>query len=171
VSDVSSEGLVSWFVGIVGRGAHRVVERELAVLGVAAFYPRLRRWVTHARTKVAAERPLLDRYLFINVIDGQFGRLELVTGLRALLVSSDGAPAVIADEFVWGWRSRYMQGEFDLTVRDIPVGALVRIIEGEFADQVGRVVQSVRGRITVAPLGSTKVATMRFTLVTAAEQR
>jgi transcription antitermination factor NusG len=144
---------------VVDRHAHKLVEWRLASLGIAAFYPRLRRWVTHARNKVAAERPLLGQYLFVE-------GLARVDGLQVFLVSG-GEPAVIADEVVWDWRHRYMLGEFDLTVRSMPVGALVRIAEGEFAEQLARVSAVANGKVTIVTR-SLKVSTMRFRNVSAA---
>lgn len=159
---------MSWFVAVVTAHGHRTVERQLALLGYPAFYPRLKRWVTHARTKVAAEKPLLGRYLFVEINDGEFGRVAAIDKLRSFLLNAEGAPAAIDEQVVWWWRSRYMRGEFDLTTRDIPIGALVRITEGEFAEQLAIVTGVHRGKILVRPRGSSKVTTMQFRLVSAA---
>jgi hypothetical protein len=89
-----------------------------------------------------------------------------VPGLELLIVA--GQPALIDDAVVWDWRFRYMHGEFDLTVRDVPVGALVRIIEGEFADALCRVTKVSNGRVAVVPDGQRSEIVTRIRNVTAA---
>ena len=160
---------MSWFVALVDRHSHGPVERSLASLGIPAFYPRLRRWVSHARSKVAAERPLLGPYLFTEVDRlADFHAARMVFGFRAFLVAVDGAPAVIADEVVFDFRERYMRGEFDLTVRNIPVGALVRVIEGEFAEQLAIVTGAQRGKVVITARGSRRRVVTQRSNITAA---
>lgn len=72
-------------------------------------------------------------------------------GVEGLLTGDNGAPAKVPDEIVYSFRERYMRGEWDFVANEtgeflgeegkpitrcnpIPIGARIRIMEGEFAD-------------------------------------
>jgi transcription antitermination factor NusG len=141
----------AWYVAITNPNCHRRAEGGLADLGYRAFWPKLKKWVSHARTKVPKEYPILGRYLFVDVPDGNFWAVRNVNGIEGLITDQSGAPALIPERIVWQFRERYMRGEWDFVANEtgefidekgnpttrrnpIPVGARIQIMEGEFAD-------------------------------------
>jgi transcription antitermination factor NusG len=138
---------MTWYVAITNPNCHRRAEAGLSALGYQSFWPKLRKWVSHARTKVAKEYPILGRYLFVEIPDGAFWNVRNVHGIEAFVVDGSGVPAQIPAPVVWEFRQRYLRGEWDF-VGDtamvdedghprrnlIPHGALIRIMEGEFAE-------------------------------------
>ena len=161
---------MTWYVAITNPNCHRRAESGLAAIGYQAFWPKLRKWVSHARTKVAKEYPILGRYVFVEIPDGEFYRVRSVNGIEGLLTGDNGAPAKIPEQIVWRFRDRYMRGEWDfvanetgeflseegeLTIRRnrIPNGALVRIMEGEFENLMTVVRGRRNGKIEFLPPG------------------
>ena len=155
-----AEETAGWYVAITNPGCHRRAESGLAAIDRRAFWPKLRKWVSHARTKIPKEYPILGRYLFVEILDGNFWAIRNVHGIEGLLVNDSGAPAKVAEEEVYALRERYMRGEWDLVANEtgefmdqktgelivrrnpIPAGARVMIMEGEFADML----VTIRGR-------------------------
>ena len=149
---------MSWYIAITNPNCHRRAEAGLAAIGYQTFWPRLRKWVSHARTKKAKEYPILGRYVFVEIPDHEFYAVRAVNGIEALLTGYNGAPARIPAEIVYRFRDRWMRGEWDFVSNEtgefeeggeivtrknrIPVGAIVRIMEGEFADML----TVIRGR-------------------------
>lgn len=151
---------MSWYIVVTNPNCHRRAETGLAAIGYQAFWPKYRKWASHARVKVAKEYPVLGRYLFVEVPDGNFWGVRAVHGIEGFLTGEDGAPAEVHERIVWDFRGRYMRGEWDfvaletgefmdsktgeITTRcnEVPIGARVRIMEGEFAD----LLVIVRGR-------------------------
>lgn len=155
---------MSWYVAITNPNCHRRAENGLAAIGYQAFWPKLRKWVLHARTKVAKEYPILGRYVFVEIPDAEFYRVRNINGIEGLLTGDNGAPAKIPGEIVWAFRERYMAGEWDFVTnvtsdgeldlkKRIPIGALIRIMEGEFADLLTVVRGRKNGKIQFQPAG------------------
>lgn len=150
---------MTWYIAITNPNCHRRAEAGLAAIGYRVFWPRLRKWVSHARTKKAKEYPILGRYVFVEIPDGEFYAVRNVNGVEGLLTGDNGAPAKIPASVVWRFHDRYAAGEWDFVNNEtgefvnedsevvirknrIPNGAIVRIMEGEFAD----LMTVVRGR-------------------------
>jgi transcription antitermination factor NusG len=160
---------MAWYIAITNPNCQRRAECELAALGYRAFWPKLKKWVSHARTKIAKEYPILGRYMFVEITDGDFFTVRKVNGIEALLTNQDGEPAAIADAIVWNFRERYMRGEWDFVSNEtgwfeaageitqrrnpIPVGAIIRIMEGEFADLLTVVRSRKNGKVAFLPPG------------------
>jgi hypothetical protein len=167
---------MTWFVAIVNPNCHRRAEAGLAAIGYHSFWPKMKKWVSHSRTKIAREYPILGRYVFVEIpIDPatgerEFHRVRSVNGLESLLVDFSGCPVPIAPEIVWAFRQRYMAGEWDYVTNEaiewidehgevftrrtsIPTGALIRIMEGEFADLLTVVRGRSNGKIKFLPPG------------------
>lgn len=162
----------NWFIAITNPNCHRRAEQGLAAAGYQAFWPKERKWVSHARTKIPKEYPILGRYLFVEIHDGEFYRVRNVNGIEALLTGDSGAPATVPAKTVWAFRERYMRGEWDFVANEtgllptkngemvarqnpIPNGARVRIMEGEFADLLTSVRrnQGKNGKLAFLPPG------------------
>lgn len=161
---------MTWYVAITNPNCHRRAESGLAAIGYRAFWPKLRKWVSHARTKQAKEYPILGRYVFVEIPDGEFYAVRAVNGIEALLTGDNGAPAKIPAEIVWRFRERYMAGEWDFVSNEtgefineegefitrknrIPVGAIVRIMEGEFANLMTVIRGRKNGKLEFLPPG------------------
>lgn len=156
---------MSWYVAITNPNCHRRAEAGLAALGYRAFWPKLRKWVSHARTKVPKEYPILGRYLFVEIPDGNFYAARNVHGVEAFLTGDDRAPSEVPPDVVWGFRERYMAGEWDFVSNEtgefmdgetgemitrknpLPVGARIKIMEGEFADMLTVIRGRARGKL------------------------
>jgi transcription antitermination factor NusG len=74
---------MSWYIAITNPNCHRRAEAGLAAIGYRSFWPRLRKWVSHARTKQAKEYPILGRYVFVEIPDREFYAVRNVNGVEA----------------------------------------------------------------------------------------
>ena len=145
---------MSWYIAITNPNCQRRAENGLAAIGYRVFWPRLRKWVSHARTKQAKEYPVLGRYVFVEIPDAEFFAVSRVNGIEGLVKGFDGAPATIPPEIVWAFRDRYMAGEWDMVSKGkIPIGGLVRIMEGEFANLMTVVRGYKNGKVEFLPPG------------------
>lgn len=150
---------MAWYIAITNPNCHRRAEAGLAAIGYRAFWPKLRKWVSHARTKQAKEYPILGRYVFVEVPDHNFYAVRAINGVEGLVKGGDGEPAKIPADVVWSFHDRHAAGEWDFVANEtgefinekgeptvrrnrIPDGALIRIMEGEFAD----LMTVIRGR-------------------------
>lgn len=151
-----------WYIAITNPNCHRRAEAELAALGYRAFWPKLRKWVNHARVKKAKEYPILGRYLFVQVHDQNFWRVRSVNGVEALLTGDSGAPAEARNDEVMDFERRYHAGEWDFVTKGLlPIGARVRIIEGEFANMLVTVRGRRNGKIQFIPPGGRQEVSIR----------
>lgn len=126
---------MAWYIAVTNPNCHRRAESGLASLGYAAFWPKCKKWASHARVKIAKEYPILGRYLFVEIPDQNFWAVRGVDGIEALLTGDDRSPAPVPNEIVWSFRERYLSGEWDYVAKGkLPIGAKVRIMEGEFED-------------------------------------
>lgn len=150
---------MTWYIAITNPNCHRRAEAELASLGYRAFWPKLRKWVSHARTKVPKEYPILGRYLFVEIHDQDFWTVRNVNGIEGLLTGDLGAPVPVARSDVMEFEMRYHAGEWDfVSSGQIPSGARVQIIEGEFANKIVTIVGKERGKLKFLPPGGRKFA-------------
>lgn len=176
---------MSWHILIVNPNCHRRAEAGLAAIGYRSFWPKLRKWVSHARTKKAKEYPILGRYVFVEIPDQEFYAVRAVNGVEGLLTGDCGAPANIPAEIVWRFHDRWVAGEWDYVANEtgefrdadgelvtrrnrIPVGAIVRIMEGEFADLMTVIRGRKNGKLEFLPPGKTQPVFTRETNVRAA---
>lgn len=190
---------MTWYVAIVNPNCHRRAENGLSAIGYQAFWPKMRRWVSHARTKIAKEYPILGRYVFVEIPDGEFYAVRNINGVEGLLTGDNGAPASIPAEVVWRFRERYLRGEWDFVANEtgwyesdeieefidddgekqlryklitrknpIPGGALVRIMEGEFADLMTVIRGRKNGKLEFLPPGKSQFVSTREQNVRAA---
>lgn len=154
----------SWYLAITNPNCHRRAEAELTALGYRVFWPKLRKWVSHARTKVTKEYPILGRYLFVEIPQDEEGRTDFWTprkanGVEAFVTTTNyegyQQPAEVPSEIVTGFLELYLQGEWDYAAKqEIPTGARVRVMEGEFANLLTIVRGRMRGgRIKFLPPG------------------
>lgn len=139
-----------WFCAITNPNCQARAALGLHELGYRTFYPKVRRWVTHARVKQAKDKPLLGRYIFVEVDpknDQQsFYAVRAVNGIESVLSSWQPTrfgmqvlPAPFSSDWIASMRVRQMAGEWDETKGAIPIGARIKLMEGEFADRLATV--------------------------------
>lgn len=90
-----------WFAAFTNPQCEFRAQFGLDSLGYRTFMPKLRKWVSHARTKKAVERPLLSRYVFFEIvpsIDG-FAAARSVDGVE-YIIGSDGVPMPMPEGFI-----------------------------------------------------------------------
>jgi transcription antitermination factor NusG len=139
-----------WFCAVTNPNCQARAALGLHELGYRTFYPKVRRWVSHARTKQAKDKPLLGRYIFVEVDpknDQQsFYAVRAVNGIECVLSKWQETrwgvrvePAAFCSDWIADMRLRQMAGEWDETKGTLPIGARVRLMEGEFADRLATV--------------------------------
>jgi transcription antitermination factor NusG len=160
--DIPENG--QWFVVTTNPNCIRRAELELYSLGFRTFVPKLRKWVSHARIRKAVERPLLGRYLFVELSNtgGQsFGAVKAVNGIEGF-VGVCGVPQAVPSHYVEDFRMRYMAGEWDFVSKEtMPIGARVRVVEGEFNEMLATVIRRRRtGKVELKFVGSATCRTV-----------
>jgi transcription antitermination factor NusG len=129
-----------WFCITTNPNCQARAALELYALGFRTFLPKVRKWVSHARTKKAVEKPLLGRYMFVEVDHPRqsFGTVRAANGVEGFVSNPDPVP--IPSRYVENFRMRYMAGEWDEVAKGpLPAGARIKIVEGEFADLLATV--------------------------------
>lgn len=144
-----------WHVAIVNPNCHTRAVLELHSLGYRTFYPKIKRWVTLGRVRKAKEKPLLGRYLFVEISHQQsFGEVRRANGIESL-VGVAGEPLKVDWQVVNDFRMRQMAGEFDET-GEFQIGARIKIVQGQWDDYLATVIGCSKrgGRLSVKILGT-----------------
>jgi transcriptional antiterminator RfaH len=109
-----------------------------------AYLPRCRIWVSHARRRQLASRPLFPRYLFVAV-DGQPMRWRPILSTFGVsdVVRAGERPTPVPGEVVEAIRARECDGKFDgVDPRHmLRPGQLVRVKAGAFEEMIGMLVE------------------------------
>jgi transcription antitermination factor NusG len=151
---ISFDG-AKWFCVVVEPGAHRAAEYFLGAAGFRTFAPKARRWISHARVKTAVERPLIGRYLFVEVDHPRqsFAAVQAAQGVESI-ISHMGIPSAMPRADVENLLQRYLNGAFDETAGALPIGARVCLMDGKFENWLATVTgRTAGGRYTVKPIG------------------
>lgn len=163
-----------WYCAVTRPGCQVRASLGLYELGYRTFYPTARRWVSHGRTKVAKNFPILNRYIFVEIDHPRqsFGMACLVNGVETILSSrgarDEVAPAAFDGRWIEDMRMRQMAGEWDATTGLIPVGARIIVLEGEFAGQLATVTGRKGHRIDFAVRGQQRLGRLQQCSVRAA---
>ena len=142
-----------WYCAVTNPNCLKRAELELLALGYRAFTPKVRRWVTHARVKKAKERPILGRYLFVEVDHPyqDFDTVRRINGVETI-IANNGRPSPFNRSEVEGLLHRYMAGEWDEVAQGpLPLGARIRIVESQFDNMLATITKS-KGRTHVVKL-------------------
>lgn len=171
-----------WFVAVTNPNCQARAAMGLSELGYRSFYPRIKRWVSHARVRTAKEKPLLGRYLFVEVDQPSFdergrrlyepkqsfGEVRTVNGIEGFVSNPD--PVRVPARYVQRLRERYLYGEWDFVRQEpcpfyewdpktgqmelrtrindqMPIGARIKIVEGQFNDMLATIVARKGRRI------------------------
>jgi transcription antitermination factor NusG len=146
----------TWFVVQTNIGCQNRARLGLDAAGYRTFLPFYTAWVTHARLKSLKRKPLLDRYLFVEVDPARqsFETIRQTDGVE-LIITNNGVPVAVPSFWVNDLLKRQLLGEFDFASKDkLPVGAIVEIVEG--------VHESLRGVLTSISFRSGKGATVKI---------
>lgn len=192
-----------WFIAVTNPNCQARASLGLHEIGYRSFYPKVRRWVSHARVRTAKEKPLLGRYLFVEVDQPafdkrgrktyepqqSFGAVRAVNGIEGFVSNPD--PVSIPTEYVRNWRERYLYGEWDFVRQEscpfyewdheeqsmvlrtrvndpMPVGARIKVIEGEFNDMLATITARKGRQVTFKLDGQNRYARMNECSVRAA---
>lgn len=147
-----------WFCVMTNPNCQGRAALGLYALGYRTFYPRIRKWVSHARVRKAVEKPLLGRYVFVEVDHPtqSFGAVKAVNGVETI-ISTLGSPIAFPSHWVEDLRFRYMTGEWDEVAKGpLPVGARIRVVEGEFNELLATVTHRKGHRIDFKLVGENR---------------
>jgi transcriptional antiterminator RfaH len=112
--------------------------------GYAAYLPRYRTKVSHARRRQIVRRPLFPRYLFAGIDRAAMPWRPILSTVGVTdIVRAGDEPAPVPAEIVTAIREQETTGAFDrLDSRQmLKLGDLVRVTTGTFEDMVGRLVE------------------------------
>lgn len=169
-----------WFCVMTNPGCQARAALGLYAAGYRTFMPKVRKWATHARVRKAVEKPLLGRYLFVEVDnrddEQSFGEVRGVNGVEVILSGVSGfgdgrkfGPLPFPSHWVEDLRYRYMAGEWDEIAKGhLPLGARIRVVEGEFNDMLATVTNRKGSRITFKIMETNNYQTMHECSVRAA---
>lgn len=163
-----------WFCIVTNPNCQRRAELGLAYRGYRTFWPKYRKWASHARVKIAKEYPLFGRYLFVEVEGDNFGAAKAIDGVEGF-VGIAGEPVPMPGGYVEDLWRRYLDGEWDFVrefsvIRDdfgdgytvrhnpiIPESARIRLMIGEFEDRLAKVLgYTGKGKVRYVPYGQQK---------------
>lgn len=164
-----SEGIdvaADWYVVYCNINCEFRARMGLQEKGFPVYLPTLRKWVTCANRKKQVVRPLFTRYLFVSVdlAKNHFLEVRRTNGVEAVLCGTDGMPATVPGQLLKALWQTEQDGFFDETqaVLKAEPGSLVKIINGPFADFIGKL-KSARGTsadILLEVLGGETLATV-----------
>lgn len=159
-----------WYCVVTRSNQQNRAVHELGSHGFRSFYPKARKWASHARVKRAVDRPVLGRYVFVEV-DHPRQSFATVRDCRAIesMLSNLGNPIAFPSHWIEGLLKRYLAGEWDEIARGkIPIGARIRIIEGEFNDMCATVMSNKGRKVSLKLLGQNQYVNMHECSVRAA---
>lgn len=176
-----------WYCAVTNPNCHRRVELALSAQGFRNFTPKVKKWATLGRFRRPVERPLLGRYIFVEVDHPRqsFASVRSTEGVEGF-ITNFGQPVVIPAHWIDDLMRRYLAGEWDLVTQEpvrvrnaygfvetrhngeLMIGDRVRIMEGEFEDALAFITGTRKGRITFKVVGSRKYGTLSKWLVRAA---
>jgi transcription antitermination factor NusG len=128
-----------WFAVYTNIKSERRACAGLQALGYRTYFPEMTRWVSHARVRRVVHRPLMCRYIFVEIEPSKqgFGEIRSIDGVEAI-VGSSGVPFIIPKDFVEEMIRRQLKGEFDYAHKEaMPKGAKVRVVDGKWDGEIG----------------------------------
>jgi transcriptional antiterminator RfaH len=131
--------MMAWFVVRTKPRAEEKAVWHLANQGFAAYLPRYRRRVRHARRNAIVLRPLFPGYLFVELdpMRCRWRSINGTIGVHEILTSGDG-PLPVPEAIIVEIRSREDEtGTVKLAPPSFTRGQAVRLLEGPLADVSG----------------------------------
>lgn len=122
-----------WVCGITTPTGAMSAEEDLRRAGYDVVMPMHRRWARHARQLKAVSRPLLGRYIFIEVDTKRPDDLGPIYATRSMDCVIGRVPTKDVKRLRW----QYIRGDFDeVTNGPLPVGARVVVVTGEWKERI-----------------------------------
>jgi transcriptional antiterminator RfaH len=131
--------LTSWFVVRTQSRAEEKAMQHLTNQGFAAYLPRYRRRVRHARRNEIVLRPLFPGYLFVHLDPDRcrWRSINGTVGVREILANGD-SPLAVPDRVIDEIKAREDEtGAVKLVAPSFARGQVVRLLEGPLADLNG----------------------------------
>ena len=136
--------MMAWYAVYTKPQAEAKALENLLRQGYAAYLPRYRTEISHARRRQTVLRPFFPRYLFAGV-DRAAARWRPILSTVGVcdLLRSGSEPMPVAAHIVEALREQENAGVFDCLAkrRSLRLGELVRISAGAFEDMIGRLVE------------------------------
>lgn len=132
--------MTSWYVVHTHVNGEDRAAAHLRRQGYDVYVPQYRKWRRHARRRELVRRPLFPRYLFVllDAMRAPWRPILSTVGVSTLLMR-DGLPIPVPAGIVEGIQEEQARGLFDGDPnRQFRHGDAVRIVEGPFADLIGR---------------------------------
>jgi transcriptional antiterminator RfaH len=130
---------LSWFVVRTQMRAEEKALKHLSYQGFAAYLPRYRRRIRHARRNELLLRPLFPGYLFVHLdLDRcRWRSINGTIGVREILSQGD-SPLAVPDRVIDEIRAREdASGAVKLAAPTFVRGQVLRLLEGPMADLTG----------------------------------
>jgi transcriptional antiterminator RfaH len=131
--------MMAWFVVRTKPRAEEKAVWHLANQGFAAYLPRYRRRVRHARRNAIVLRPLFPGYLFVGLdpMRCRWRSINGTIGVHEILTTGD-MPLAVPEAIIVEIRSREDEtGAVKLAPPSFTRGQAVRLLEGPLADVSG----------------------------------
>ena len=133
--------MIAWYVVHTHPNAEMKAVAHLERQGYEIYLPRYRKWRRHARRRELVWRPLFPRYLFIalDLLQTRWRPILSTVGVSRLVRGGD-KPVPVASGLVEEIQEQERCHLFDenAQVAHLRIGDLVRVINGPFADQIGK---------------------------------
>jgi len=136
--------VIRWYAVYTQPHAEAKALEHLLHQGYAAYLPRCRMRVSHARRQQIVLRPLFPRYLFAGFDRAAMPWRPILSTIGVTdIVRAGDEPAAVPAEIVTAIREREAGGAFDRVDprQSLRLGELVRVTAGAFEDMVGRLVE------------------------------
>ena len=136
--------MISWYAVYTRPQAEAKALENLLRQGYAAYLPRYRTEISHARRRQTVLRPVFPRYLFAGVDRAALRWRPILSTVGVCdLVRTGSEPMPVAAEIVEALREQEEAGTFERLARrrSLRLGELVRITTGAFEDMIGRLVE------------------------------
>jgi len=137
---------MAWHVARTQSHAEAKALRNLLRQGYEVYLPLCRRWISHARRREVAQRPLFPGYLFVqfDVDHTRWRSINSTIGVIGLICHGE-LPTPVADSIVEAIKTAEETGLFDYThkVAKLKPGDKVRIASGPLANLIGQLQTTV----------------------------
>ena len=132
--------MTNWYVVHTHALSENRAAEHLRRQGYQTYLPQCSRWRSYARRLELVRRPLFPRYLFVflDIMRTQWRPILSTVGVSTILMR-EGKPNPVPQGVVDMIQEGEANGEMDRMIsRRFSLGEPVRILEGPFADLIGR---------------------------------
>lgn len=145
-----SSKMLPWFAVHTRPHSESLASVHLKLQGFNVFCPRYRKIIRHARQRREVEAPLFPGYIFLQLdLDEPWSAVNGTRGVRRILAQGE-RPLALPAGFIEALQEQ-MREQGVLKLEPVfRVGEAVRLVEGPFAEWIGRVERlDAGGRVEV----------------------